>query len=82
MTEKNQTVQLDIQDEGLGIPENKLLHIFDKYYRAHDGLQKDAGGSGLGLTVVKHIVEAHQGHLGVKSTVNKGSTFTIVLPGI
>ena len=82
LVQKDDSVHLEVQDKGLGIPESKQSFIFNKYYRAHGGHQKDAGGSGLGLTVVRHIVDAHQGHIELKSRVNEGSTFTIVLPKI
>ncbi|MBN2029566.1 hypothetical protein JW824_04915 [bacterium] len=75
-------IHLEVQDRGLGIPESKQSHIFDKYYRAHAEHEKDKGGSGLGLTVVKHIVDAHRGRIELKSKVNEGSTFTIILPEI
>ena len=75
-------IHLEVQDRGIGIPELKQPHIFDKYYRAHATHEKDKGGSGLGLTVVKHIVDAHQGRIELKSKVNEGSTFTIILPKI
>jgi signal transduction histidine kinase len=73
-------IRLEVQDRGLGIPESKQLHIFDKYYRAHSEHNADKGGSGLGLAVVKHIVDAHQGRIEVKSKVNEGTTFAIILP--
>lgn len=73
-------IRLEVKDRGIGIPDSKQPFIFDKYFRAHVGSKKDKGGSGLGLTVVKHIVDAHQGHIELKSKVNEGSSFTIVLP--
>jgi signal transduction histidine kinase len=56
--------------------------IFNKYYRAHVGHEQDKGGAGLGLTVLKHIVDAHQGKIELESKVNQGSMFTIILPVI
>lgn len=73
-------IRLEVQDRGLGIPESKQPHIFEKYYRAHSEHNADKGGSGLGLAVVKHIVDAHQGRIELKSKVNEGSTFTIIFP--
>jgi signal transduction histidine kinase len=69
-----------VVDRGIGIPEAKQKYIFDKFYRAHSGNEKDTGGSGLGLTVVKHIVDAHHGKIELESAIGKGSTFIIVLP--
>ncbi len=73
-------IYLEVQDKGLGIPESKQSRIFDKYYRAHTEHEQDKGGSGLGLTVINHIVEAHGGRIELKSKANMGSTFTIILP--
>lgn len=78
--EEDQSTYFQVSDRGIGILEAKQKYIFDKFYRAHSGNEKDIGGAGLGLTVVKHIVDAHQGKIEVKSEVGKGSTFTIVLP--
>ncbi|UCG60738.1 MAG: GHKL domain-containing protein [Candidatus Zixiibacteriota bacterium] len=75
-------VQLEVQDKGLGIPESKQPHIFEKYYRAHAAHSADKGGSGLGLAVVRHIVDAHQGNIALKSKVDEGTTFTVVLPRV
>ena len=78
--QEDQSIYIKVEDRGIGIPESKQPFIFDKYYRAHTGHEKAKGGSGLGLTVVKHIIEAHQGRIEIKSEVNHGSTFTIILP--
>jgi len=77
---ENQSINIQVRDKGMGIAEAQKKRIFDKYYRAHSDHQGDKGGAGLGLTVIKHIVEAHQGKIKVESKVNRGSTFTIVLP--
>jgi signal transduction histidine kinase len=77
---KNQSIYIQVRDRGIGIPEAEQKHIFDKYYRVHTAHQGDKGGAGLGLTVIKHIVEAHRGIIKLKSQVNRGSTFTITLP--
>lgn len=78
--EEDQSIYFQVSDRGIGIPESKQKYIFDKFYRAYSGNEKDIGGAGLGLTVVKHIVDAHQGKIELESAVGKGSTFTIVLP--
>jgi two-component system phosphate regulon sensor histidine kinase PhoR len=64
----------------MGIPDSEQGRIFDKFYRAHAGHEQDTGGAGLGLTVVKHIVDAHEGTIHVESTVGEGSTFTLIVP--
>lgn len=79
---ENQSIYIQVEDKGIGIPESKQNRIFNKYYRAHVGHDQDKGGAGLGLTVLKHIVDAHQGKIELESRVNQGSTFTIILPVI
>jgi len=73
-------VFLRVSDKGIGIPEAEQRRIFDKFYRSPAETGGDAGGAGLGLTVVQHIVEAHEGRIEVESKVGEGSSFTIVLP--
>jgi len=70
---------LQVWDQGVGIPPAEQPYIFDKFYRASN-LPEDVGGTGLGLTIVKSIVEDHQGRIWVESTPGQGTTFTIVLP--
>jgi heavy metal sensor kinase len=67
-----------ISDSGQGVPEDQLPHIFDRFYRADKA--RDSSGFGLGLSIAKSIVEAHKGQIEVHSGLNKGSTFTILLP--
>ena len=69
-------IELSVEDTGLGIPADALPRIFDPYRRAHHGPK----GSGLGLAVVKGLVEAHGGHIEVESEEGKGSCFTVSLP--
>lgn len=69
---------LQVQDQGIGIPEDDLLHLFDAFHRAKN--VHDISGTGLGLAIVKHAVEAHQGTITVESKVGVGTTFTVVLP--
>jgi len=67
-------------DRGIGIEKKHLKHIFDDYYRVEDGKAAYVAGTGLGLALVKHVVEAHGGEVAVESEYGKGSTFTIKLP--
>jgi signal transduction histidine kinase len=80
LRQNKERIYIDVRDKGFGIAESKQSLVFEKYYRAHGDHEKDPGGSGLGLTVVKHIVENHGGQIDLKSKVNQGSTFTIILP--
>ena len=73
-------VSVAITDRGVGIPADEHERIFEKFYRIGAGLVHDVKGSGLGLSLVKHIVVAHQGKVTVRSKPGEGSTFTIQLP--
>lgn len=74
------SVKLDVVDHGIGIPRAEQGRIFDKFYRVCDPLHHESKGSGLGLSLVLHIVRAHGGEIAVESTPGKGSKFSIVLP--
>jgi signal transduction histidine kinase len=70
---------LAVMDSGWGIHKADLPHIFDPFYRGKQ-YKDEAEGSGLGLTMVKSIIEQHKGTISVRSQIGRGSTFTIVLP--
>ena len=70
---------LEVADEGHGISKPDLEKIFERFYRVDDDRARSSGGSGLGLSIVKSIVEAHHGELKVDSEFNKGTTFTVRL---
>ena len=76
----NGSVKLEVQDRGIGIPANEQEKIFEKFYRCGDPLVHNVKGSGLGLSLVRHIVRAHGGDVLVESMPDKGSKFTIALP--
>lgn len=78
--EKAGKAYISIKDHGLGIPKNQLNKLFEKFYRVPTGDVHDTKGSGLGLTIVKHIVDAHEGSIEVSSEVGKGSTFKLYFP--
>lgn len=77
---QNASVKLEVIDHGIGIPANELPKIFEKFYRVGDPLVHNTKGSGLGLSLVRHMVQAHGGEVAVESTPGKGSTFIISLP--
>ncbi|HLH09416.1 MAG TPA: HAMP domain-containing sensor histidine kinase [Terriglobales bacterium] len=76
----NGSVKLEVVDHGIGIPSQEQDKIFEKFYRVGDPLVHNTKGSGLGLSLVRHIVKAHGGDVSVDSTPGEGSTFTITLP--
>jgi len=76
----NGIVKLEVVDHGIGIPANELPKIFEKFYRVGDPLVHNTKGSGLGLSLVRHMVQAHGGEVAVESTPGKGSKFIISLP--
>ena len=76
--EKN--VILEVADNGIGILPNELDRIFEKFYQGKNSLKQTVKGAGLGLTLVKHTVEAHGGRVSVKSKVGEGSTFSLIFP--
>jgi signal transduction histidine kinase len=73
-------VSLSVRDSGEGIPEAALAHIFDRFYRADQSRARDQGGSGLGLTIARSLVEAHGGRITAANAPEGGAVFTIELP--
>ena len=80
MNRSGKKAVVKIADTGIGIPENDLAHIFDRFYRVDKARSRETGGTGLGLSIVKQIVNLHDGDITVTSIENQGSTFTITLP--
>ena len=80
LAQKNNWVAISVTDRGIGIPGEDHDRIFERFHRVSTGLVHDVRGNGLGLSIVKHIVEAHRGKVTVESTPERGSTFTIHLP--
>jgi two-component system, NtrC family, sensor histidine kinase GlrK len=74
------SVKIDVQDTGVGIPPEDIDKLFNKFYQAKNIPQVKEKGSGLGLALVKHVIEAHGGKVVVTSTVGVGSTFGLILP--
>jgi signal transduction histidine kinase len=76
----NGSVKLEVVDRGIGIARNEQAKIFEKFYRVGDPLVHNTKGSGLGLSLVRHIAQAHGGEVQVESTLGKGSKFILSLP--
>lgn len=74
-------VMIEVADSGEGIPEDQLGRIFERFYQVEGGSRRRHKGTGLGLALVKEIVEAHRGTVAVASQVGQGTTFTITIPG-
>jgi two-component system sensor histidine kinase SenX3 len=73
-------VAISVRDQGIGIPEEDLEHIFERFYRVEGAKARHAGGTGLGLAIVRHVVGNHRGEVRVESEVGQGSTFVLTLP--
>ncbi|MBS2771974.1 PAS domain-containing protein [Anoxybacillus rupiensis] len=78
--EQNDEVLVHISDTGIGIEEQEIPRIFERFYRVDKARSRNSGGTGLGLAIVKHLVEAHHGYMTVKSKVGHGTTFTVHFP--
>lgn len=79
-TGKTQSIKIDVSDTGIGIPADKLNRIFESFSQADASVTRKYGGTGLGLTIVKQLVELQKGSITVNSIEEKGTTFSIVIP--
>lgn len=73
-------IKLIVEDSGIGIPEEDLLRIFERFYRVDKSRSNTREGTGLGLSIVKHIVLYFGGSIGVESKIGKGTKFIVILP--
>lgn len=78
--DKKSRLVVYVADAGIGIPEDELPKIFDRFYRVDSSLRRSTAGVGLGLFLINAIVEAHKGEIWVRSELNKGTTFSVALP--
>ena len=78
--DRGQFVQVDVSDNGVGIPEKDIPRIFERFYRVDKARSRQLGGTGLGLSIVKHIVQSHGGEVFVQSILAQGSTFSFTIP--
>lgn len=74
------SVKVLVKDSGIGIPQEHLAWVFERFYRVDKARSREMGGTGLGLSIVKHVIELHGGAVGVESAEGRGSTFWFTLP--
>ena len=79
-SQHEQYAHIQIQDYGIGISQEDLPHIIDRFYRVNKARSRSDGGSGLGLSIVSQIIEQHQGKLMIESTLNQGTIVHIYIP--
>ncbi|TKJ29039.1 MAG: two-component sensor histidine kinase [Chloroflexi bacterium B3_Chlor] len=79
-TELEEAVQVDVTDQGAGLDEQELPLVFERFYRGDKARSRVTGGAGLGLTIVKQLVEAHEGEVWAQSDAGRGATFSFALP--
>jgi two-component system phosphate regulon sensor histidine kinase PhoR len=80
LTQQEDRIQLYIADNGIGISEEALPHLFERFYKEDKARNRTSSGSGLGLSIVKKIVEIHKGDISVASLLGEGASFTVLLP--
>jgi len=76
----NGYIEVEISDTGIGIPEKDIPHIFERFYRGDKSRSRETGGTGIGLAIVKELVQAHGGEISVKSDEGRGATFSFTMP--
>jgi signal transduction histidine kinase len=79
LVDDNSAAKIEIKDTGIGIPAENLPFVFDRFYRVDKSRSRQSGGSGLGLSIVKALIDSHNGRVSVHSKVGEGSVFTVVL---
>jgi signal transduction histidine kinase/CheY-like chemotaxis protein len=79
-TKNKATIKIEVRDTGCGIEEDKIDHIFNRFYQVDSSNNRQYQGTGLGLSIVKQLVELHNGTVDLKSKINKGTTFFVSIP--
>jgi two-component system sensor histidine kinase ChiS len=77
---ENNFIRINVTDTGIGIPKDKLKNLFQKFYQVDSSISRRYGGSGLGLSITKQLIESHGGIIAVESTPDKGTKFSFTLP--
>lgn len=80
LLQEGEVAKVEVTDHGVGIPPSELERVFERFYRVDKARSRQTGGAGLGLSIVRHIIEAHGGTVGVESVYGEGSTFSFTLP--
>ena len=78
--EKGESVFLTVSDTGLGIPEEDLPRVFERFYRVDKARSRERGGTGLGLAIAREIIEFHGGNISIRSKEGRGTSITVTLP--
>lgn len=76
----HQYFYISVEDNGMGIPQDSIEHIFDRFYRVDKSHSREIGGTGLGLAITKNAIEMHKGQIKVHSEVGEGTTFDVRVP--
>jgi signal transduction histidine kinase len=80
ITTSKENVIIKVIDTGIGIPEDDIPYIFDRFYKVDKSRKRSQSSTGLGLSIVQEIIQMHEGKIFVKSEVNQGTSFNIILP--
>ena len=78
--ERENELEFTVKDNGIGIPEEARMRVFERFYRVDKSRSKQIGGTGLGLSIVKHVVEYHEGRIELDSTLGIGTEIRVYLP--
>jgi len=80
VSDEGEWAVFEVKDSGIGIPEESIEHLFERFYRVDKARSRSTGGTGLGLSITDKLVSLHGGSIEVKSRLGEGSTFTVRLP--